>query len=177
VADITTNGQTIDTGAGDIVTTDVDALTGTSDTLDGTSSTFTTFSDNAVTTIAGGDTDANSVTIDTLDGTTATFTTFDDGTVTRSGEALSDGTNSITMDGTDATVDLHNGDNALLFDAAGASMTASDGTTTHGLWVGTTDTVLSAAPRQQHSHWTMPVRTWTTNSTWATTASSICRTG
>jgi len=175
--DVDANSGTIDTldGASSTFTTfsdnagttitggDVDADSGTIDTLDGTSSTFTTFSDNAGTTITGGDIDANTGTIDTLDGTTATFTTFDDGTVTLSGGALSDGTNSITMDGTDATVDLHNGDNALLFDATGASMTASDGTTTgsvavtetqasvtvdndtatHGLWVGTTDTVLS----------------------------------
>lgn len=160
----TVQGGTLTDGAGTTITGgDVDADSGTIDTLDGTSSTFTTFSDNAGTTITGGDIDANTGTIDTLDGTTATFTTFDDGTVTLSGGALSDGTNSITMDGTDATVDLHNGDNALLFDATGASMTASDGTTTgsvavtetqasvtvdndtatHGLWVGTTDTVLS----------------------------------
>ena len=184
---VTTNGQNIDTGAGSITTSgvsasgtvqggtltdgagttitggDVDANTGTIDTLDGTSSTFTTYSDGAGTTITGGDVDANTGTIDTLDGNTATFTTFDDGTVTLSGGELSDGTNSITMDGTDATVDLNNGNNTLQFDDTGASMSSSDGTTTgsvavtdtqasvtvdngtavHGLTVGTTDTVLS----------------------------------
>jgi hypothetical protein len=160
----TVQGGTLTDGAGTTITGgDVDANSGTIDTLDGTSSTFTTFSDNAGTTINGGDVDADSGTIDTLDGDSATFNTFDDHTVTLSGGVLSDGTNSISMDGTDATVDLHNGSNTLLFDATGASMTASDGTTTgsvavtetqasvtvdndtatHGLWVGTTDTVLS----------------------------------
>jgi trimeric autotransporter adhesin len=160
----TVQGGTLTDGAGTTITGgDVDANSGTIDTLDGTSSTFTTFSDNAGTTINGGDVDADSGTIDTLDGDSATFNTFDDHTVTLSGGVLSDATNSISMDGTDATVDLHNGSNTLLFDATGASMTASDGTTTgsvavtetqasvtvdndtatHGLWVGTTDTVLS----------------------------------
>jgi hypothetical protein len=141
--------------------------------------------DGAGTSISGGNIDANSGTIDTLDGDTATFNTFDDGTVSLSGGSLSDGINSISMGGTDATVDLNNGGNAFSFDgtgsrisatngtttgtvavdagSGGAGMSSSDGTTTgsvtvtetqasvtvdngtatHGLTVGTTDTVVS----------------------------------
>jgi len=59
--------------------------------------------------------------IDTGTGTVTT-TTLDDGTVTFSGGVLSDGTNKVTMDGRDASLDLKNGTKALKLDVTRASI-------------------------------------------------------